>query len=134
MGEPNRRVSPQEARSFGLQLAGALVLIGVAFRWRGHEVIALVLWVAGSLLAVAGIFAPKKLDSLIRLWNLLSRLLARVMTPIILFGIYFVVITPMSAVMRLLGRNPLSRDTQASSYWVSRDEAPERGERMKRQF
>ena len=43
---------------------------------------------------------------------------------IVLAAVYFLVVTPMGLVMRLLGRDPLSRafDPGAKSYWTARDE------------
>jgi ABC-type uncharacterized transport system permease subunit len=43
---------------------------------------------------------------------------------VVLALVYFLVVTPIGLVMRLLGRDPLSRtfDPRAQSYWIARNE------------
>jgi hypothetical protein len=79
-------------------------------------------------LVVAGLFAavawtvPALLAPLNRLWMGLGVLLHRLVSPVILVFIFFVVITPLGLLMRALGKNPLRLrlDRQVTSYWIAR--------------
>jgi hypothetical protein len=51
----------------------------------------------------------------------LAHAISRVTTPIALGIVYFIVITPLGVLMRVLGKNPIGR-SRAESYWVARAE------------
>ena len=65
---------------------------------------------------------PALLAPLNRLWTRFGALLHRVVSPIVLGFMFFVVITPMGLVRRMLVKDPLRLrfDRQAGSYWVPR--------------
>ena len=69
-------------------------------------------------------------------WTLLGRLLHKVMSPLVLGVLYFLVITPFAFLFRLLKRDPLhlkiSKD--AESYWIRRDPEKQPGKSMVNQF
>jgi hypothetical protein len=50
----------------------------------------------------------------------LALVLSRITTPIIMAVVYFVVITPVAFIMRLIGRDPMARrfDPNAKSYRI----------------
>jgi len=62
-------------------------------------------------------------------------LLHKVINPIVMGGIFFVVLTPVALVMRIAGRDVLSRklDQEAKSYWIEREPGPT-PESIKQQF
>jgi hypothetical protein len=108
-------------RSLGLTFAAVFVLIAVLpLAWGGH----LRLWSIGIAVgfAVAALLAPGILGPLNRLWMRLGLLLHRVVSPLMLGIMFFVVIAPMGVVMRVLGKDPLRRrvDPDAASYWIHR--------------
>jgi len=66
---------------------------------------------------------PALLAGLNRLWIKLGVLLGKVVGPIALGVLFFGVLTPLGAVMRLTGKDPLRRkhDPRAASYWMPRE-------------
>jgi hypothetical protein len=52
-----------------------------------------------------------------------ARWISRVTTPILIGGIYFIVITPTAILMRALGKNPLTSRRAGDTLWVARGEA-----------
>jgi len=88
----------------------------------------------GALLVLAGVIVPERLGPVFRAWSALGHVLSRITTPVFLGCVYFLVLTPVGLVMRLLGRRPLVRPDGAPSWWVSR--APHARQRtdMERQF
>ena len=109
-------------RSFGWLFAAIFGALAAYLFWRGSQSA----WVFGSLatsaaFALATLIAPHTLSPLNRLWFNLGLLLGRIVSPIVLGIIFFLLITPVSLVGRALGRDELKlkkRDT--SSYWVDR--------------
>lgn len=105
-------------RSFGLTLGGALIVIGVVMGWRGAGPAAAV-GAVGVALAVTGLLLPGVLSRVRATWMALGNAISKVTTPIVLGVVYFVIVTPLGAIMRLFGRNPLRRRLQDGSYWAS---------------
>jgi hypothetical protein len=122
-------------RSFGFVLAIALGLVGCwpllhrEFpRW----------WVISTAAAIAlvAMVQPTILHSLNRTWGALGRLLHQAASPIAMGVIFFLCVTPIGWIMRLLGKDVLSlaRRSELSTYWITRDNSPPEAETFKNQF
>jgi hypothetical protein len=63
-------------------------------------------------------------------------LLHRVVSPVVLGILFFLVATPTAVVMRLMGKDPLRLDWDegAASYWIERDPSGPAPENFDRQF
>ena len=73
-----------------------------------------------SILTIT-ISSPNKLTSLNRLWFKFGIFLGKVVSPIILGLIFFLMITPISLITRLFGRDILFlRKVNKRSYWIKR--------------
>jgi hypothetical protein len=124
-------LTPGEGRKFALTLAAAFgVLAGVAW-WRESPRAMLVLGGVAGAFALGGLLVPGKLGPVYRAWMGFARALSRITTPIFMGVVYFVVITPIAALRRTVGGNPL-RAHRGTSGWVDRQQAP-RGD-LTRQF
>jgi len=122
-------------RAFGIVFAVVFAIIaaipmfdGAAPSWWAAGVAA-----AFLLLALA---APGVLKPLNRVWFLFGMLLHKVVNPIIMGLLFYVTVTPIALIMRMLGKNPLSLefDPDAKSYWIERDPPGPEPETMRRQF
>lgn len=108
-------------RAFGFVFAVVFVVIGV-YPWVfGGGVRSWSIAVA-ALFLLASLVRPALLAPLNRLWTRFGALLHRVVSPIVLGFMFFVVITPMGLVRRVLVKDPLRLrfDRQSGSYWVPR--------------
>ncbi len=119
-------VKPGSERSFGIVMAGFFAILGAIAAWR-HAHVWTVGWAAVSLgFAAAALAAPPILAPLNLVWFRFGLLLHAVINPLIMGAMFFVVITPIGIIMRVLGKRPipLRPDRAASSYWRSRGEQP----------
>ena len=127
----------KQLRQFGLMVGGILVLIGLWKLYQGkHETVRLILWLVGGFLMVAGAIVPMLLRPVYWLWMKLAHLLGWVNTRLLLGIIFFVIITPMAIVMKVLGRDALNRkiDKNVNSYWIPRPPIESVKEHCERQF
>lgn len=122
-------------RSFGFTFTAVFTLVGLWVWWRDGSWWHWALLAAG-LFAAAALTVPRILHPLNVLWMRLGALLNRIVSPLVLGVIYFIVLTPVAVFMRARGRDVLYRrfDPQAKSYWVNRDPPGPKVENFPRQF
>jgi hypothetical protein len=73
------------------------------------------------LFAVVALIIPQVLSRLNRLWYGLGQLLGAIVSPIVLGVMFFGLITPISLITRLFGRDELKMKKRAvNSYWIDR--------------
>lgn len=96
------------------------------------------LWalITSGVFFVPALVYPQVLAPLNKAWMKFGLVLQKVVSPIILGLLFFVAITPMGILMRLLGKDllRLRLDKAAKSYWIERDPPGPTPESMQNQF
>ncbi len=115
------KTTNKELRDFGLIMAvGLIALFGLFFPWLGDRAINITgwPWIAGAVFAVFGLLAPRALYWPNKIWMKIGHVLGWINSRIILGLVYFLLFTPMALVRRLLGKDSLNRqlDASAKSY------------------
>jgi len=108
-------------RKFGLQFAAIIaVLFGLLLPWLLEAEFPRWPWGIALVLTVWALAAPASLRFVYTPWMYLGLLLNRITSPILLGLIYYAVFTPVSACLKLLRRDLLSRsaDAQATTYRI----------------
>ena len=95
-------------RSFGLSVGGFLILLSAVLWWRGRITNAEILGGVGAVLVVLGLTAPRLLKYPSWVWWKFAMALGYVNARIILSIAFLLVLTPLSLVWRLIGRDPLA--------------------------
>lgn len=131
--------SPQNLpsnRNFGLLFAGVFALLSAYAAYQNAEAFKVYGWlIAGIVVGLVAIAAPGLLAPLNKAWMKLGELMGRVVSPLVLGVIFFVLITPVALVTRLFGRDELRlKKTDASSYWIERAPPGPAGDSFKNQF
>ena len=116
-----RAVEIGSDRSFGLVMGAACLLFAGLGLWAGSAYWPI--W-AGAAVAFGSLawLWPGLLYPLNRVWFWLGLALHRVVNPVVMGVLFFIVITPVGLLMRLTGKRPLGLDfePEASSYWMTR--------------
>lgn len=122
-------------RSFGLVFSVFFTLVALLPLVSGGRGRFWALGPAGAFL-LAALLRPSLLTGLNRLWTKVGLLLHRVVSPVTLAILYFVVLTPFALAMRCFRRDPLnlSRDPRVDSYWIARERGDVAGRGMRNQF
>ena len=122
-------------RSFGLVFAGAFAAIGLLPLIVGG---AIRLWalLVGAIFLLAALVFPAVLRPLNRLWLKFGLLLHKIVSPVVLGIMFFLVITPIGLFLRARGKDPLrlKPNPQSSSYWIERVPPGPAPESIKDQF
>jgi hypothetical protein len=127
------RLSPAEGRRFGLVIGTAFLALAALLWWRARPIGAGVLTSAGAALILAGWLVPSRLGPVRRAWMRLAVTVSRVTTPVFLALVYYLVVTPMGLIMRLIGYRPLTRARRPGTVWVARPSDRRRSD-LRRQF
>ena len=81
---------------------------------------------------VLGLLNSKLLNPLNIVWVKFGELLGRIVAPIVMAIIYFIIVTPIGLFMRLIGKDLLNlKFSKANSYWIKREK---KVGSMKKQF
>ncbi|OSM00092.1 hypothetical protein [Magnetofaba australis] len=130
------KVKTSSDRSFGMVFTAVFGLIG-AWPWLfGGGKPLIWAWIVSGLFFAAAIILPKILAPLNAVWTRLGLMMHKIMTPLIMSVLFFVVFTPMAFLLRLFKVKliPLKYEPNESTYWIERDpHGPERAS-MKHQF
>jgi carbamoyltransferase len=115
--------SPRTLRRFGITVGIALLVLAYVLLLR-HRTAAGVIGTAAVALIAAAALKPTLLKLLHRVWMTASRAIGFVMTAVILTIVFYVVLTPIGLLQRLLGRRPLDLAfvSGESTYWQVRSD------------
>jgi hypothetical protein len=128
-------VTGSSDRGFGFVFAGFFALVAIVRWWKEQGGAG---WFAAAALAMLliALARPSLLAPFNRLWTKLALLLSRIMNPIIMGILFFLVVAPIGLLMRLTGKRPLALefDPAAESYWIERAAPAPLPGSMKNQF
>jgi Saxitoxin biosynthesis operon protein SxtJ len=122
-------------RSFGFVFAAIFVVIASLPLVRGAPIRWWALALAAAF-ALAALAAPSLLRPLNLFWFKFGLALHHIVTPIFMGAIFFLAVTPMSLVMRALGKDPLrlKLDQRSATYWIPRERPAPPPRSMSKQF
>ncbi len=122
-------------RSFGLGCAAVCLIVGLLPLYSGAPVRVWALGVACAVAAIA-LVAPAAFAPLNRAWMRFGFLLNRIVNPIVLGAMFFVIVLPTGIVLRLVRGSSLREgyDAGARSYWRERTPPGPKPESLERQF
>ena len=112
-------------RSFAIVFAVVFLVVSLWPWLHGDHIRIWALVVMATFLAT-GLLAPKALRPLNRLWFRFGLLLHKVVSPVVMAGLFFLVITPTGLLVRVSGKDLLGlrRAPEATTYWRTRREKP----------
>ena len=118
-------------RSFGILFSILFALIAFWPIINGNP---LRLWLipVSVIFLVLGLLNSKLLNPLNVVWVKFGELLGRIIAPIVMAIIYFIIVTPIGLFMRLIGKDLLNiKFSKANTYWIKREK---KISSMKKQF
>ena len=108
-------------RSFGILFFIVFLLIAIwpIFNGETFRIWALVI---STIFLILGLLNSRILTPLNKAWVKFGELLGMVIAPIVMAIIYFIIITPIGLLMRLLGKDLLNmKFNKNKSYWIKRE-------------
>ena len=107
-------------RSFGLLFFVVFFLIGIwpLFKENDYRLWSLIISIIFLILRLLN---SKLLKPLNNLWVKFGEILGKIIAPIVMMIVFFIVLTPLSFIVRLFGKDLLKlKFIKKNSYWINR--------------
>ncbi len=122
-------------RKFGWFFTFLFAVLAAYAYWKAWATVALVALILCLLFVVLALLAPRLLTPLNRLWYSFGLLLGKIVSPVVLGIIFIVLITPISLITRLFGRDELRlKKRSVDTYWVDRSPPGPKPDSFKNQY
>ena len=117
MRQPKK--TKKELRKFGLVMTVPLALIAGYLWWKGGGAYPYVLGAAAFFL-LSGLLVPQLLRPIEKVWMKFAEIMGAIMTRVILSVAFYLMITPLGLVLRLMGKDLLHLrfEEGRESYWM----------------
>jgi|TARA_B110000003_G_scaffold265036_1_gene290445 hypothetical protein len=129
MNKNNIKISSN--KSFGIVFFILFLIISIYPLINGEN---LRIWslIISIIFLVLGLLNSKVLTPLNKLWFKFGILLGNIVAPIVMAFVFYLVVTPISLIMKILKKDILNlKNNKNNSYWIKR---PEQKSKMKNQF
>ena len=114
--------SKENNKGFGLLFFVVFLIIGLWPIINGDSP-RIIFFIIGLIFLILGLVNSKILTPLNKAWVKFGELLGKIIAPIVMAGVYFIVLTPISIIVRLFGKDLLKVkfSNKSKSYWIKRD-------------
>ncbi len=111
-----------------LRIFAVLLLIfftifgGVLYRQTATAGLAIAMFVTAAVVAGVGLIKPTWIRVIYVVWMAVGFPIGFVVSHLLMAGVFYLVVTPIGLIMRLVGRDPMQRafDRDAKTYWQPR--------------
>jgi hypothetical protein len=108
-------------KSFGILFFFVLMIIAF-YPILNSEKIRFLLFIPAFIFLILAYLKPNLLKPLNLAWVKLGEILGRVLAPIVMFLLFFIIVTPIGLLVRLFGKDLLKiKFTKDDSYWIKRE-------------
>ena len=113
--------SQSSNRSFGLLFFVVFLIIGL-WPLKNGENFNFYFIIVSAVFLILGIFNSKLLSPLNKLWIKFGEILGIIIAPIVMALVYFVILTPVSLIVRIFGKDLLGLKfiKEKDTYWIKR--------------
>ena len=118
----NIKETKKDLRKFGITIGSVILIIALLLLYFGKTHY-YVYGIIALLFILTGLFIPAVLKPLNKAWMGFSIILGFFTSRIILTILFYLIITPMALIFRIIGKDPLNinTDKKVSSYWIKRE-------------
>jgi len=113
--------SQSSNRSFGLLFFAVFLILGL-WPLKNGDNLNFYFIVVSAIFLILGLINSKLLSPLNKLWIKIGEILGIIIAPIVMGLIYFIILTPISFIVRIFGKDLLGLKfiKKKESYWIKR--------------
>ena len=108
-------------KSFGILFFIVFLIIGL---WPLYHSNPIRLWsvIVAVIFLILGLLNSKILSPFNKVWVKFGELLGKIIAPIVMFIVFFVILTPLSLIVRIFKKDLLKvKYSKEKSYWIKRE-------------
>ena len=125
----------KQSKHFGLLLSIIFFILAVYLIFKKSIFLGQFLLILSGTFFLVSIAIPKYFNRITKLWLRFGDILGRVVSPITLGLIFFILIAPIGMLTRLFGRDELLlKKKNKKSYWLARQKTDEKFNSFEKQF
>jgi hypothetical protein len=122
-------------KKFGIFFTFVFIVSSFYFFYLKNQYVAIILIFLSSYFFVITLFKLKQLSVLNIFWFKFGQVLGRIVSPIVLGIIYFLIITPVAIIIRIIGRDELSlKNNNRLTHWKKRENQDYKRKNFEDQF
>jgi hypothetical protein len=130
----NIQTTNKDIRSFGITIGIILFIISAMLLYYENELYQLIAIIASIFIGL-GLILPILLKPIYLVWMIFAVILGWIMTRVILSIIFYLIMTPIGLITRLVGEDFLDmKKLDSNSYWNKRDSSKELSQDYEKQF
>ena len=132
----SHQISRKELRRFGIIFGIVLSIVGTIHLLKGNENVYPWFYIVGISIFALGIFVPVALTPIHFILKKALDVIREFTTRLILLIVFYIILTPISLIARLFGKNFLDINwkIKSDSYWIKKEQPNEGVERYEKQF
>lgn len=122
-------------KKFGITMGIILAIIGLFLLWKKNNYFEYSFFLAAAFI-IPGLILPSVLKPVYKAWMALSVVMGFIMTRVIMFIIFYLIVTPIGLIASITGKKFLDMkiDKGAKSYWIVREKTQKLKSDYERQF
>lgn len=130
------KITKKDLRQFGIGVGVILIILGTIHFFKHNVKVSYILCSISVLSLISGIFFPKILRPIYKVFLKVTHAIGWFNTKVILGVLYYLLLTPIGLTMKLFGKDILSVKIHKNqeSYWIKRQTVKATRETLERQF
>ena len=130
----NIKTDKKDLRSFAYTIGIILIIVSAILFYYNNPIFKILIKIAASFILLGSV-TPIILKPIYLVWMVFAVILGWIMTRVILSLVFYLIITPISLITRLIGEDFLAlKKTDSGSYWNLRDSNHETSQDYEKQF
>ena len=131
----NIKIGKKDIRSFGIIFGIIFLIIAGLLFYKEKDSFQLFIYMASSFIGIS-LVIPVILKPIYLVWMIFSVILGWFMTRLILSLLFYLIITPIGLVLRLMGKDllELRKKEVQDSYWNMRNSEKEQNQNYEKQY
>ena len=131
----NIKTGKKDIRDFGITIGIIFLIVAGFLFYKENDSFQLFIYIAASFMSL-GFLVPIILKPIYLVWMIFADILGWFMTRFILSLLFYLVITPIGLVLRIMGKDllELRKEEIQDSYWNMRESEKEQNQNYEKQF
>ena len=131
----NIKTGKKDIRDFGITIGIIFLIVAGFLFYKENDSFQLFIYIAASFMSL-GFLVPIILKPIYLVWMIFAVILGWFMTRFILSLLFYLVITPIGLVLRIMGKDllELRKEEIQDSYWNMRESEKEQNQNYEKQF